>query len=491
MKLKNLTASLYGRIAVVYLLVLLVFGALSVWITTNGSQRFVAELTQKLQHNLAANLAQELGPALKQGAKTPAVAATARRLQTVNPSLELYVLDAKGELVAYLMGKKPIARHVVSVAPLEAFLAGTRPLPIRGDDPSTSAGRKIFSVAPVALGPPVNGHYARGYLYVILRGMPYASEAGMIRRGYFVRTGAITLGIAVAFAAVIGLVLFALLTRRFRRLTATVRRFKSGEHDERVGDPARDEIGQLGRAFDDMAATIQTQVEALEQTDATRRELVANVTHDLRTPLTSLRGYTERLAERELAVEERRECFTAILDNTVQLERLIGQLSLLSRLDARQLAPRFEPFPPAELAQDLIVKFKPAAEAKGIVLGADYDPALPAVRADVGLVERALANLIENALANTPRGGRVTMRLALAGGRVRFAVADTGYGIAERELALVTQRFYRAERSRAAGAGSGLGLSIASEIAELHASRLALSSRLDKGTEVAFDLPCA
>ncbi|MGH8225058.1 MAG: hypothetical protein ACRER1_02750, partial [Gammaproteobacteria bacterium] len=95
--------SLYGRIAAVYLLLLLVFGGLSVWITTNNSQRFVEELTQKLQHDLAANLARELGPALKQGAKTPAVAAVARRLQTINPSLELYVLDAHGDLVAYLM----------------------------------------------------------------------------------------------------------------------------------------------------------------------------------------------------------------------------------------------------------------------------------------------------------------------------------------------------------------------------------------------------
>ncbi|MGH8225397.1 MAG: sensor histidine kinase, partial [Gammaproteobacteria bacterium] len=417
------------------------------------------------------------------------VAAVARRLQTINPSLELYVLDAHGDLVAYLMGKKPLARHRVALAPIEAFLAGERALPIRGDDPSGTAARKIFSVAPVALGPPAGGRYARGYLYVILHGMPYASEANMIQRSYFVRTGVMTLGIAVIFAAVIGLLLFALLTRRFRRLTASVRRFKAGEHGARVGDAARDEIGELGRAFDEMATTIQAQVEALEQTDATRRELVANVTHDLRTPLTSLRGYTERLAERELSTEERRECFDAILHNTVQLERLIGQLSLLSRLDARQLAPNFEPFSPAELVQDLIVKFKPAAESKGIVLGADYDLGLPAVRADVGLVERALANLMDNALANTPRGGSVTLRLALSADRVRIVVGDTGCGIAEEELALVTQRFYRAARSRAEGSGSGLGLSIASEVAELHGSHLTLASRPGAGTEVTFDLP--
>ncbi|MGA7966847.1 MAG: HAMP domain-containing sensor histidine kinase [Gammaproteobacteria bacterium] len=483
--------SLYGRIAAVYLLLLLVFGGLSVWITTNNSQRFVEELTQKLQHNLAANLAQELGPALKKGAKTPAVAAVARRLHTINPSLELYVLDAHGDLVAYLMGKKPLARHQVAIAPLKAFIAGDRPLPIQGDDPSETTVRKIFSVAQVELGPAVNGHYAHGYLYVILHGMPYASEASMLQSGYFVRTGVMTLAVAVVFAAVIGLLLFALMTRRFRRLTATVRRFKAGEHGERVRDAARDEIGQLGQAFDEMATTIQAQVEALEQTDATRRELVANVTHDLRTPLTSLRGYTERLAGRELSTEDRRECLDAILINTVQLERLIGQLSLLSRLDARRLAPNFEPFSPAELAQDLIVKFKPAAEAKGIVLGADYDQGLPAVRADVGLVERALANLIDNALTNTPQGGRVEVQLLLSSDRVQIIVTDTGYGIAEHELALVTQRFYRAARSRVEDTGSGLGLSITSEVAVLHGSRLTLSSRIGAGTEVAFDLPLA
>jgi signal transduction histidine kinase len=474
-------------------LLLIAFGGLAVWITTVNSQQFVQELEQKLQHGLAANLAHELAPALRHGAEGAPVEAAARDLQAVNPSLELYVLDAHGNLIAYLMGDKPLARHHVAIAPIEAFLGGAAPLPIRGDDPSEATARKIFSAARVDIGPAVDGHYRRGYLYVILHGMPYASQASMLHESYIVRAGAITLAIAVAFAAVVGLLLFALLTRRFRKLTATVTRFKAGQFDQRVADGAGDEIGRLGRVFNDMAATIQAQVEALKRTDATRRELVANVSHDLRTPLTSLRGYAERLRARlGDGNPDSRECLDAILNNADKLERLIAQLSLLSRLDAQQLKPSFEAFPVTELVQDILVKFSPEAEARGIVLTADCAPGLPAVRADVALVERALSNLIDNALLNTEAGGCVCVGLVERGRRLHIAVTDNGRGIPEEELSLVMQRFYRTAHSRTkGGTGTGLGLSIAGEIVELHGSRLELTSRIGVGTTVRFSLPVA
>ncbi|HET6545875.1 MAG TPA: HAMP domain-containing sensor histidine kinase [Rhodanobacteraceae bacterium] len=482
--------SLYARIAVIYLLLLIAFGGFAIWITALNSQHFVAELQQRLQHDLAAHLARQLAPKLRQGTKGAAVEATARRLQAVNPSLNLYVLDARGNIIAYLMGDKPLARHRVPIAPIERFLTGSAPLPIQGDDPTSPGDRAIFSAAPIEYGPAENGRYQRGYLYVILRGMPYTSVAGMLQGSYIVRTGVVTLAAAFVLAAAVGLILFALLTRRFRRLTAAVTRFKAGDYGERFEDGA-DEIGRLGRAFNDMAATIQAQVEALQRTDATRRELVANVSHDLRTPLTSLRGYAERLrTQLGTADGAMRESLEAILNNTGHLERLIAQLSLLSRLDARQLAPVFEAFPLAELVQDVIIKFKPEAETLDIALTAEHAAGLPAVHADAGLVERALSNLIDNALHNTAAGGSVRVELQVRQDRVRISVVDTGHGIPETELALVTQRFYRTARSRASGGtGTGLGLSIANEIAELHGARLELASRTGKGIRATFDVP--
>lgn len=484
--------SLYARIAVLYLLLLVAFGGFAIWITALNSQHFVEELQQRLQHDLAAHLARQLAPQLRQGTQGEAVETAARHLQAVNPSLDLYVLDAQGNIIAYLMGDKPLARQRVPLAPIQGFLTGSARLPIQGSDPTSPSGRAIFSAAPISYGPVQDARYHQGYLYVILRGMPYTSVAGMLQGSYIVRAGVATLAAAFVLAAVVGLILFALLTRRFRRLTATVTRFKAGHYGERFEDGA-DEIGRLGRAFNDMAATIQAQVEALQRTDATRRELVANVSHDLRTPLTSLRGYAERLrTQLGPADDAMRESLEAILGNAGHLERLIAQLSLLSRLDAQQVAPVFEAFPLTELVQDVIIKFRPEAEASGITLTAERVAGLPAVRADAGLVERALSNLIDNALHNTAAGGTVRVELRARRDRVRMAVVDTGRGIPEAELALVTQRFYRTAHSRAAGgAGTGLGLSIASEIAELHGSRLELASRTGRGTRAAFDVPVA
>ncbi|HET6725806.1 MAG TPA: HAMP domain-containing sensor histidine kinase [Gammaproteobacteria bacterium] len=482
--------SLYGRIAIIYLLLLIAFGGFAVWITALNSARFVAELQQKLQHDLAAHLAHDLAPALRHDARGASVEAAARRLQAVNPSLDLYLLDAHGDIVTYLMGDSPLARHRVAIEPIKQFVAGAESLPIRGDDPGSQTAKAIFSATPIQFGPLNDGHYRHGYLYVILRGMPYTSAAGMLQGSYILRTGAVTLAVAVVFAGIVGLLLFALLTRRFRRLTATVRHFKAGHYDERFPDGVDDEIGRLGRAFNDMAATIQAQVEALQRTDATRRELVANVSHDLRTPLTSLRGYAERLEARLPDTDtDRRECLRAILYDAEQIERLVAQLSLLSRLDAQQLEPVMEPFPIAELVQDVMIKFKPHAETRGVELTTCHRADVPVVRADVGLVERALSNLIDNALQNTPAGGQVRIELAIQGESLHVVVTDTGCGIPEDELALVVQRFYRTAKSRAAdGGGTGLGLSIANEIAEMHGSRLDIISRLNAGTRVAFDL---
>lgn len=482
--------SLYGRISALYLLLSLALVLGCGWLTVQQMRVFVNEVDQKLHRPFAMKLAQQEAERLAAGQYADAVAHAHEQTTMFFPALELYVLDADGRvLAAHAPEGAPPSAEVVDLAPVHALLDEDALLPVWGDDPRQPGTPKVFSAAPAELagGRP-------GYLYVILRGQATGSAEGMLQNSYLLRALPLYLLLALGASVVVGLVLFALLTRRFRRLTATVLRFKEGDFGGRVDARGRDEIGRLGRAFNEMADTIEAQLAALRQTDAERRKLVANISHDFRTPLTSIRGHAERLQARadQLPAETRRRYLDAILKNADRLGHLSEHLRQLSKIDARSLEPFPEAFSMAELVQDVLLKLHPQAEQWDVRLHAALDADLPPVYADIGLTERLLTNLLQNALENTPRGGLIEVQLRPEGDRVRVVVRDTGQGIPAEDLPLVHQRFYRARRPAVhRDNGSGLGLSIASEIAALHGGTLRLDSTEGEGTVVDFDLPVA
>lgn len=483
----RLFRSFYARISFVYLGLLMVFCVTCVWIMAQCLTLYWLEAGQRANRDLAANVARELAPLLRQDPRSPALRNAVLKLNTLHPTREFYILDGRGGILAGFADGQDPERQSVSLEPIRTFLEGASRLPIRGHDPTDLNGEKIFSAAPVEL----EGG-ASGYLYVILLGKQMELAFSSLWDSYIIRLLALLLAATLLATGAFGAVLFGLLTRRFRRLTHVVRRMKEGEYGGRIDDDAPDEVGQLARAFNEMAATIEAQVHALEQTDELRRTLVADLSHDLRTPLTSTRGYVERMQERAgtLSEEAQQQYLVAILNNILQLERLAGQLNDLSRLDVGHTAPRFESFPVAELVQDIAMAFRPQAEERGIRLQTVDGPELPWVDGDVRLVERALSNLLENALQNTPAGGTVRLQLQEMEGWVDVRVTDTGRGIPADEIPLVPQRFYRAERSRDdASGGWGLGLTISREIAELHGSTLQIRSQIGEGTTVSFRLP--
>lgn len=484
-----LARTLYGQIAWLHLLLLLAFCLLAIIFTARQFDAFLAELEQRLNRDLARNLVNEFRSDFRSGIDSRSAVQAMERVKAINPALDIYVLNEAGLVTASFADDSALEREQIDLEPIRAFLEEGARLPIRAGDPGDGEQTEVFSAAVFESGIP---HAA--YLYVILRGMSRETMAGLLRTSYIARGIAGVLAIVLLSTVVVGLILFALLTRRFRRLTTTVMSFKQGAYDGRAAVDADDEIGRLGRAFNDMAATIEAQVEALERTDEARRSLIANVSHDFRTPLTSLRGYTERLlhGEDRLDAQQRRECLEVVLDNTSQLEHLTEQLLVLAQLDINSSAARFEAFSMAELVQDVCVKFMPVAERSGVALEAHYEPDLRLVSGDIGLIERALSNLVDNALINTPRGGKVDMAAHETGEGLRVSVSDTGWGIEADELPLVTQRFYRTRQSRSSHrAGSGLGLAITRDIVELHGGSLHLESRVGAGTTAMFTLPAA
>lgn len=478
----------YLRLSGLLLALLLTAGIVQVGITMTSYGDFVRESDQRLNHDLAANLARTFHPFLVDSLDQDAIGHVIHESMAMNPFIEIYVLNQSGQLLAYFADPSKIKRMAVDIRPVQSWIAdeGHLPLPWLGDDPRSTGGRKPFSAAPILVGG------ESGYLYVILGGELYDSAAAMIRESYILRATATTLAVVVLCAAIVGVLSFLLLTRRLRHMTDIVRRFRQGDWTQRVLPTAADELGELGAAFDQMADTIVDNVDQLKESDRQRREMVANISHDLRSPLTSVQGYIETilLRESELSTQERRQYLQTVSQNVRFLNRLVNELFELSKLESGQSKPSPEVFSIEELAHDVTAKYRPMAEERHVRLRPPEPQALPAVRADISMIERTLDNLIENALRFTPADGEITIQLrrATEASDVCIDVADTGVGIPADELPHIFDRFYRVRRHPD---GTGLGLAISQRILEAHERSISVSSRVNEGTTFSFSLPCA
>ena len=487
--------SLYARLALGLVVLVLVLGTVNFVVMVNAGRLYQQELSQRLNRTLAANLIAENRLQIADGRfDRAALEQIFHTYMVVNPSIEVYLLDATGRILAYSAPAGKVRRERVDLTPVRAFLDGSRHLPIVGDDPRDPAGHKVFSAAPVgSLDRP------QGYLYVVLAGEQLDSAAAMLRDSYILRLALFGLAGVALFGLLAGLWLLFRITRRLRRLDAAMSAFEAGDFtrlpalDDLHTGP-HDELSRLAHSFTRMAQRITAQVGTLKQTDTLRRELVANVSHDLRTPIASLQGYLETLLMKAdtLSAEERNQYLHIAMRHSRRLGTLVNELFELAKLESGHAQLHREAFPLGELVQDIVQKYQLPARAAGVSVATGIPPDLPFVDADIGLIERVLENLLDNAIRHTPQGGRVTVSLSADGNVVRVRVADTGEGIPAQELPHLFDRFYQVRKSeREPGGGVGLGLAIVKRILELHAVPIDVDSALQKGTHFDFSLPAS
>ncbi len=440
-----------------------------------------------------------------------------RNLVLFEPDTQLYLLGRDGTVLASTGDVQLPPGFKVTLGPVMEAI-GSTPMPyVMGDDPERMDGSAVVAARPLRRALIRNESSAAGYLYLVCHKANLPEGRWAVLKNTLARPSLVLILAVVALSTLLAAWVTAAVTRPLARLTALVSAVtqggleKTASRPEAVPDMAasdsRDEFGQLGKGINTMLATLRAQWSTLRQLDHFRREGVSNLSHDLRSPLTATAACLETLENRWTGMEARaadRQLLEVARRNTHNAARLVQSLGDLAQLDEPAFKLRREVMDVAELLGDVALRFTERAARQGVLIigsadgsadgGASTPRLAPLAAVDVELFERAIANLVDNALKFCPAGATITLNAVATGDEVQVSVSDTGPGISAADLPHLFDRFYQSRQSVAPATGEGgkgLGLAIVKRIVELHGGQVDVTSLAGAGTRVRLVLPRA
>jgi signal transduction histidine kinase len=478
--------NLFWRLSAVFFVLLTFIGLTYVYITAHYSGRYFEQVNQRLNRNIASDIASHSEPLINGEVNAKATEKLFDRVMNVNPSLEIYLLNNDGKILSFYAPGKKIKLDKINLTPLKRFISTSGNEFITGEDPRHPEIEKVFSVAPV-----INNGAQQGYIYVVLASEQYEEISKNLSGNYLLQVGSRAMILTLLATLVVGLIIIQIITRNLTRILEVMEQFSKGDMKARIRVQSTGEINQVSKIFNEMADILSDNIEKLKELEILRRELVANVSHDLRTPISIIRGYIETLQMKEytLSAVERRAYLETVSESAIKLEKLVNELFELSKLEANQIQAVKEPFFISELSSDIINKYQLLAKQKDIDLTSFLSTELPMVFADVALIERVMQNLLDNAIKFTPVGGKIIIRTSACDRGAEISVSDSGKGIPEYEQDKIFSRYYTAGNFRESKNSTGLGLAIVKKILDLHDSPLFIYSKINQGTSFVFTLP--
>lgn len=448
--------SLAIKLAATFLLITFVGTAISIYLSYQGLQKAVAEASLLDAKPIVESLVSDISEHVSSPNYYQSIYQLFLRFIKVNPKLSPYLTDGNNTII------------------ISPFRISQSHLKFSSDDelvinPRNSGEPLYFIFEKNIAGSTMN------LLTVLERDSPIqitATQKLLVGQGLIIF---ISSSIAVIFMSL-------LFASRVKRLRQAVHDFEAGKGFKGYETEANDEIGELSMAFYNMSDRINRAVIELKERDALRRELIAGISHDLRTPLSAISGFTEVLLGEE-KIDQKRDKLATIYRNSQVLKKLIDGLFELARLDEVTEKLEQKPFPIAELVSDIVAKFAVQAENKKISLKLHPPVNIGQVLGDPSLIERAISNLIENAILYTESGGRVELSITKEASHIKISVTDTGRGIPPEDIDRIFLKFFRGDRARdKESGGTGLGLAVTKRIIEAHGGSVRVVSVLGKGT---------
>ena len=482
----SLRKSLYWKIALALLIIFIGLGMAFIVITSKSAERYYEETAQRLNARVAAEMLLEVNPFVDGKVNEEALGIIMHSMMAVNPSIEVYLLDPEGKILSFVVLDKKVKLQSVELEPVRQFIRESGASYILGNDPRNPGRATIFSAAEVR-----EAGQLLGYVYMVLASEEYDTVMASLWQSHILRIGTWSFGLVLLAALIISLLVIWWFTRSLRKIQTMVKNFESGDHDARVAVRQDDELGQLSYSINRMADTIVQNIEELKQVDHLRKELIANVSHDLRTPLAIIQGYVETLNIKKdtLSEVQKQKYLDIILNSCEKLKRLVNDLFELSKLESRQIKPNVEPFALHDLLHDLVVKYQMLAQNKALEVQTEIDLSASQVYADLAMIERVIQNLMDNALKFTPPDGKISIKARQMEDQVLVEVNNSGSVIKEEEQSFIFNRFFMGNTPRKEG--TGLGLAIVRNILEIHQSSIQVRSNPSEGTTFFFKLPLA
>ncbi len=481
--------SLFWKISLVFFLLLATVGIAYVYTSHTSSKEYLEEVNQRLNHDTAKNIIENSTPFYNGKVIKPALEEMFHHVMAINPNLEVYLVNPKGNIIAWYPPEKKIHKNKIDLLPIKSFISDKSNKLIRGDDPLNPSSKKVFSAHPLTMN---NMLYA--YIYVVLNGEKNQTTSDNLFTSYLWQISYRTMAITLFFTFIIGLFIIRIITKNHSIILKVMQRFREGDLTARIAIDKISSEKQLGEMFNEMADILTKNIEKLKEVENLRRELIANVSHDLRTPIAIIRGYLETLQIKENSItpEDRKRYIDMVQESTIKLEKLINELFELSKLEANQIKPNKEPFIISELVNDIGTKYHIIAQNKKIKIETFLSTELAPVLADISLIERVIQNLLDNAIKFTPENGKITLTTEkCVNNTVKITISDTGIGIPEKDQERIFARYYRANNYTDLKNSTGLGLAIAKKILDLHDSTLDLKSTENIGSSFIFKLKCS
>jgi signal transduction histidine kinase len=486
--------SLYQRLAITLCAAFIIMASLLVCWSNSLLQQSKYQAEQKLHLHLAEHLAND-NPLLQDGVyDKSALENLFHTLMILGPAFEFYFLDAQGNILTYSADSAKIKRKSVSLRPLNKLINHPNNIPVFGDDPRALDTQKIFSVSPVYLGKKL-----QGYLYIIIGGEIYDSTFSQVKADKDLQKyGAFVLA-SLFLLLVILLAVFHYFTRPIKALAKQMQSLKAVKFDQNKvtlkqwqNTTGNNEVHFLGATFNDMVRQINEQFSLLKENDRIRRELLAHLSHDLRTPLAAIQGYIETITIQAdtLPKIDQKNYLITVQRNVKQLKRLIDQIFELAHLENGQVMVNLESFVIGELLYDILDKFSLKASQKNISLTLAPRQCQYIVYSDIAKLERIMTNLLENAIRHTDIGGEVTLTVLELDTGFKVSVTDTGSGISNEDIAYIFDARYRASNAiEDSMHHTGLGLAISQKLSQILNAELIVKSELGSGSCFSLTLP--
>ena len=453
-------------------------------------KQFYSETTQQLNANIATHLVEEKfkndSPFLDNGTINKNLFDDLMHdMMAVNRAIEVYLLNEKGEIIySVILEHSENDKNVkfIDLKPIKKFIKSSQSY-VLGDDPRDKHNKKIFSAAYFKK----NGH--TGYIYIILASQKYQQICETLFTQFFFDLSVRSTLITILSAIIIGWLSIWFLTGNLRTIIYYVNKFKEGDLSSRIPNAISSDLSILALTYNNMAETIECNIEHINEVNQFRKELIADIAHDLRTPLTAIKGYIETLQMKENITVKDRFFFMSIIEKSAShLGNMINELFEYTKFEAKKVIVKKEFFSITDLVMDLQKRYNLLSKSKGIELSVEVKHIIRPIYGDVLLIERAIQNIIENAIKFTPENGKVNIRILDRNKEnVILKITDTGAGISKLEKEHIFKsytQFNDVNKNK----GIGLGLSIVKKIMELHQTHLKVSNEKNNGTCFEFSL---